>query len=136
MDKTVRTQDDPYLWFVYGTASAVFPWGHYLGGGGFYASQWLTISHRPQTEPSIAATIELSSQTAYTDPRDADRVTIDINNTHTMALRDVEYVDSTLNTTSGIRLMSHFGFSTDGSLDYIDADVGNHVFNFTTAVKD
>ena len=44
--------------------------------------------------------------------------------------------DSSLDTTTQITWVDHYGATTDGSLDKLYADVGNHEFNFTTAIKD
>ena len=74
MNLFAQDQDDTYLWFVFGRASAIYPWGSIFGGGGVFANQWLTISQAPRTAPGDIAQINLTSQTPYTDPRDADRI--------------------------------------------------------------
>ena len=137
MNTTIRaTLDDLFLWYVYGVGTSQTHWGNFRAGDGFYSSQWLTIADRPISEPSKVPLIELSSQGSYVDPRDADAVTFDLNGSHLIAIRDVEYVDSSLATNTTLLLASHFGFTTDGSLNAISANIGNHEMVFTTAIKD
>lgn len=128
--------NDNYLWWIYGAGDTEWFWSRFQAGGGFYESQWLTISHRPVIAPSEAGIIDLSGNNAFVDPRDADAVTFDIDGRHMILPRNVEYFDSSLATTTEIRWLEHFGATTDGSLDILFADVGNHDFDFTAAIKD
>ena len=128
--------NDNYLWWIYGAEDTEWFWSRFQAGGGFYESQWLTISHRPVIAPSEAGIIDLSGNNTFVDPRDADAVTFDIDGRHMILPRNVEYFDSSLATTTEIRWLEHFGATTDGSLDILFADVGNHDFDFTAAIKD
>lgn len=128
--------NDNYLWWIYGAGDTEWFWSRFQAGGGFYESQWLTISHRPVIAPSEAGIIDLSGNNTFVDPRDADAVTFDIDGRHMILPRNVEYFDSSLATTTEIRWLEHFGATTDGSLDILFADVGNHDFDFTAAIKD
>ncbi|MCF8516627.1 MAG: hypothetical protein K9G72_20015 [Rhodobacteraceae bacterium] len=137
MNTTIRaTLDDLFLWYVYGVGTSQTHWGNFRAGDGFYTSQWLTIADRAISEPTKVPLIELSSQGSYFDPRDADAVTFDLSGSHLIAIRDVEYVDSSLATNTTLLLASHYGFTTDGSLNEISANIGNHEMVFTTAIKD
>lgn len=128
--------NDNYLWWVYGTAPTQWFWNRFQSAGGGSDVEWLTIRHRPLLTVNDVGMINLSGNTPYSDPRDADRVTFDLDGYHVVAVRDVEYVDSSLSTETKIRWIEHFGTTTDGSLDVIDADIGDHHFHFTTAIKD
>lgn len=136
MNGTYRSGTDPYLWFVYGVGTIGYSWGEFFSGGPFLSSQWLTIGHRGQATPGELPYLNLSSQTGYVDPRDADRVTFEEEGTHQVILKDVEYVDATVGTEVDLIQVGHFGFTSDASLDRIYADVGNHAMQFTTAIKD
>lgn len=137
MDLVTRAlPNDNYLWWIYGAGATEWFWSRFQAGGGFYESQWLTISHRPIIAPGEAAIVDLSGNNTFVDPRDADAITFDIDGRHMILPRNVEYFDSSLATTTEIRWLEHFGATTDGSLDKLHADVGNHEFNFTTAIKD
>jgi Ca2+-binding RTX toxin-like protein len=136
MNLFAQDNDDPYLWYVFGRASAIYPWGSIFGGGGVFANQWITISQAPRTAPGEIAQINLTSQTPYTDPRDADRVTFNISGNHSVQTKDVEYIDGVLDKTTSLFLYNHHGFTTDGSIDKIRANIGNQEVFYTTAVKD
>lgn len=138
MNGVYRSSADPYFWFIYGTASINFPWNEFFSGDGFASSQWLTIRHVNNVKPGFLPLINLSSQVADAggDHRNEDRVTFDLAGSYQMILSDVEYVDSTLTSDTHLRHYGHFGFSTDGSVRSIVADVGNHHMDFTTAIKD
>ena len=82
------------------------------------------------------AMIDMSGNNQYDDPRNADRVTFDLDDHQVIFPKNVEYFDSSLDTTTQITWVDHYGATTDGSLDKLYADVGNHEFNFTTAIKD
>jgi len=128
--------NDNYLWWIYGVGNTEWFWSRFQAGGGFYESQWLTVSHRPVIAPAESGIIDLSGNNTFADPRDADAVTFDLDGRHVILPKDVEYFDSSLDTTTEIRWLEHFGGTTDGSLDVLFADVGNHDFDFTTAIKD
>lgn len=137
MDLVTRDlPNDNYLWWIYGAGDTQWFWSRFQAGGGFRESQWLTISHRPVAAPAEAAIVDLSGNDTFVDPREADAVTFDIEGRHTILPRDVEYFESSLATTTDVRWLEHFGATTDGSLDVLFADVGNHDFDFTAAVKD
>jgi len=133
---TRNLPNDNYLWWIYGAGNTEWFWSRFQAGGGFYESQWLTVSHRPVVAANETAIIDLSGHSSYVDPRDADRVTFNLDGQHVILPRGVEYFDSTLHTATEIRWIEHFGSTTDGSLNKLHADVGNHEFNFTTAIKD
>lgn len=136
MNLFAQDNDDPYLWYVFGRASAIYPWGSIFGGGGVFANQWLTISQAPRTAPGEIAQINLTSQTPYTDPRDADRVTFNISGNHSVQIKDAEYIDGVLDKTTSLFLYNHHGFTTDGSIDKIRANIGNQEVFYTTGAKD
>jgi Ca2+-binding RTX toxin-like protein len=131
-----QDDDDLYLWYIFGQATAGYPWGRIFGGGGVYAEQWLTVSRAPRPASGEIATIDLTGQEPYSDPRTADRVTFDIAGTYTIDLKNVEYVDGVLGKSVSLFLYNHFGFTTDGSIDAIRANIGNHEIYYTTVVKD
>jgi Ca2+-binding RTX toxin-like protein len=124
------------LWWIWGFGQTEWIWSRFQAGGGFYESQWLTISHKPVVENGNVAIIDLSGNNQYDDPRNADRVTFDLDDHHVIFPKNIEYFDSTLDTTTQITWIGHYGATTDGSLDKLYADVGNHEFYFTTAIKD
>jgi len=128
--------NDDYLWWVFGSGQTLGFWGHYQAGGSFFSSQWLTVSHRPEAAPNQVALIDLGGNENTVDPRSSDRVTFDVSGQHSMLLRNVEYVDASLDKSVEINWIEHFGTTTDGSIDRINANIGNHEFHFTTAVKD
>lgn len=136
MNLFAQDNDDTYLWYVFGRASALYPWGSIFGGGGVFANQWLTISQAPRTAPGEIAQINLTSQTPYTDPRDADRVTFNISGNHSVQIKDAEYLDGVLDKSTSLFLYNHHGFTTDGSIDKIRGNIGNHEVFYTTVVKD
>lgn len=135
MNYVTRSSDDNSLWYVFGEATLLYPWNYIFGGGGFSANQWITVGQIPGSFGSFP-TINLTSQSSYSDPRAADRVTFDIEGRHTVNIVDVEYVDGVLDKETELVLMNHHGFTTDGSIDELRADIGNHDVIYTTAVKD
>jgi len=124
------------LWWIWGIGQTEWFWSSFQSGGGFYESQWLTISHKPLVDNGHVAMIDMSGNNQYDDPRNADRVTFDLDDHQVIFPKNVEYFDSSLDTTTQITWVDHYGATTDGSLDKLYADVGNHEFNFTTAIKD
>jgi len=138
MNGTYRSSDDPYLWFIFGTHIHAFQWGEFFAGGNQFANQWLTLTRQGFNEPGQLPYLNLSSNTPHSsgDIRLEDRITFDFTGTQRAVVKNVEYIDSTLETTTHLRTAGHFGFASDGSLDSIYADVGNHHMTFTTAIKD
>ena len=138
MNSTYRSSDDFYLWFIFGTHTHSFQWGEFFAGGGQFANQWLTLTRQGFNESGQLPYLNLSSNTPHSsgDVRIEDRITFDFDGTQRAVVKNVEYIDSTLDTTTHLRTAGHFGFTTDASLDSIYANVGNHHMTFTTAIKD
>ena len=135
MNYVTRSNEDNSLWYVFGDATLLYPWNYIFGGGGFFANQWITVGQIPGSYGSFP-TINLTNNSTYTDPRDADRVTFDIEGQHTVNLVDIEYLDGVLDKQTDLILMNHYGFTTDGSIDELRANIGNHDVTYTTAIKD
>lgn len=129
---------DPYLWFIFGYGEINYSWLQFRPSGSQTGSQWLAIKQTGGIRTGELPAVDLGPNEVGTggDHRLEDRVTFDVAGTQRVMLRDVEYVDSTLLTETHLRHAGHFGFTTDGSLESIHADVGNHALNFTTAIKD
>jgi hypothetical protein len=142
MGNVYRSSSDPYLWFIGSIGSINFDWGYFQAQGLQSTAQWLTVRRPGQNREGALPVIDLSSNEvgldslSRHDPRLEDRVTFDVSGTQHVMLRNVEYVDSSLTTETHLRHAGHFGFTTDGSLESIHADVGNHAINFTAAIKD
>ena len=138
MNGTYRSANDPYLWYIYGGHTHAFQWGEFFAGGAQFDSQWLTLSRAGFNRTGELPFINLSSNLPSNDGdvRLEDRLTLDFEGTQYAVIKNVEYVDSTLDTTTNLRTYGHLGFATDASLESIYANVGNHEMSFTAAIKD
>ncbi|MDC0013078.1 hypothetical protein OAE29_07570, partial [Octadecabacter sp.] len=138
MNGTYRSANDPYLWYIYGGHTHAFQWGEFFAGGSQFDSQWLTLSRAGFNRTGELPFINLSSNLPSSDGdvRLEDRLTLDFEGTQYAVIKNVEYVDSTLDTATSLRTYGHSGFATDASLESIYANVGNHEMSFTAAIKD
>ena len=129
--------NDPYFWMLFGSSSINYPWGYIMPGGAPTSAHWLRVLQRPEPAPGEMASIYLGEEPlGYTDPRNADRVTFEVSGRHSVFFEDVEYVDAGLDEVLYLNVFNHYGFTTDGSVNSINANVGNHEVLYTTAIKD
>jgi Ca2+-binding RTX toxin-like protein len=131
-----RSDIDQYLWWVFdGFGDVVFPWAR-LFSGQSTSSDFIIINTPPTMFRTGAAMVDLFDNSTLGLARSQDHALFGQSGDHVMALRNVEYVTTYASNLVDFYQLDHFGFTTDGSIRVIEADIGNHLVTFETAARD
>lgn len=127
--------NDMYWWLFGGSGTILFPWERVF-------SSWpnindtLVISSKPSVMRTDIALVDLTTNSTSGLARSQDSVHIAENGEFNIALRNVEYVTAAADKVVDFFQIDHFGFTTDGSIRTLEANVGNHLVSFETAERD
>ncbi|PXW67340.1 Ca2+-binding RTX toxin-like protein [Loktanella sp. PT4BL] len=131
-----RSDIDEYLWWIFnGFGDVIFPWER-LFSGQSAANDLVIINTPPTMFRTGAAMVDLFDNATSALPKNQDHVVFGQSGDHVMALRNVEYVSAYASNLVDFYQLDHFGFTTDGSIRVIEADIGNHLVTFETAARD
>jgi Ca2+-binding RTX toxin-like protein len=131
-----RSDIDQYLWWVFdGFGDVVFPWAR-LFSGQSTSSDVVIINTPPTMFRTGAAMVDLFDNSTFGLARSQDHALFGQSGDYVMALRNVEYVTTYASNLVDFYQLDHFGFTTDGSIRVIEADIGNHLVTFETAARD
>lgn len=131
-----RSDIDQYLWWIFdGFGDVISPWAR-LFSGQSNTNDVVIINTPPTMFRTGAALVDLFDSTTSVLPKNQDHVVFGQSGDHVMAFRNVEYVSTYASNLVDFYQLDHFGFTTDGSIRVIEADIGNHLVTFETAVRD
>jgi len=131
-----RSDVDEWLWWLFeGVGDATFPWRRILSGEAD-SSDVLRIYSTPAVSGRGVAIVDLFDNGSAGLDRTKDHVIFSESDHFDVAIQNVEYVTAAADKVVDLFQLDHFGFTTDGSIRFIEADVGNHLITYETAARD
>ncbi|MFP1646550.1 hypothetical protein [Pontitalea aquivivens] len=129
----------PYHYYIYGDDILNYLWSHLYGDNGWIADHW-TIASTPYYGSNNVAYVDMSLNITATDSRDNDRLTLTdpIGNTsrYVLNIKGVEHIDAPLADGVDLEIVGKVGFTTDGSLNSLRMNIGNHDMIYTGTTRD
>lgn len=143
----VSDENEYHIW---GSDTLSAPW-RYISGNNSYVNEHWTLLVRPVVLPSTVGYVDMSLNTVPTytdstrsvtvaDTRDQDRLTLDnegvVGAPWVLNVVGVEHIDTPLDELVDLEIIGKTGFTTNGSLHSITANVGHHTITYTGTTRD
>jgi Ca2+-binding RTX toxin-like protein len=125
----------PFKFNIIGNDTLLSPWREVTGPGERINNHW-NIAALPNYQVQQVAFVDMGLHNVNANAINEDRLTLAENGTFVLNIRGVEHIDAPANKTVNLEVVGKTGFTTDGSLNTIETNVGNHVIFYTGATRD
>ncbi len=134
----IRSNYDENLWHVYDSYGVASSFWNRIISASYLSNDALIIREFAEPYRTSVAVIDLGVNTANAGELaiNQDRVTFEKSGTYDISINNVEYINTSSTYTVNLNQLSVYGFTTDGSLATIEADVGNHTVTYENAARD
>lgn len=123
-------------WAIFNQSGTATQFWSRITSNGSNSNDILRLEQTPFPQASWAAPIDMGGNTGFGLARDNDRLILAKNSEFRLALRGVEYVNAAPGFTVDLAQVGVGGFTTDGSVRKLSANVGNHTVIYENAVRD
>ncbi|WP_439546590.1 beta strand repeat-containing protein [Sandarakinorhabdus sp.] len=123
-------------WAIFNQSGTATQFWSRITSGGNNSNDVLRLEQTPFAQASWAAPIDMGGNTGIGLARDNDRLILAKNSEFRLALSGVEYVNAAPGFTVDLAQVGVGGFTTDGSVRKLSANVGNHTVIYENAARD
>lgn len=125
----------PFKFNIIGNDNLLSPWREITGPGERINNHW-NIAALPNYQVQQVAFVDMGLHNVEAHAINEDRLTLAENGSFVLNIRGVEHIDAPADKTVDLEVVGKTGFTTDGSLNTIETNVGNHVIFYTGATRD